>query len=402
MERHLDLGEHALANSFHDGSGKQPRFPLEVAVCPQCWHNQLTVAVDPAKMFKEYLYVSGTSEFFLDYFKSFAEKATAQRGGAGSVCDIGCNDGSQLDAFAKLGWRTFGVDPSENLASRRESGGHKTITGFWSAAAARQLREQFGVKEVDVLTAQNVFAHTAEVEEFLAACKLLMSPSSRLLIQTGQAMMFENNEFDAIYHEHISYFSVSSMSALAKRAGFILQDAEMTDLHGKSHLFTLMPDAPQTLKASPNVGKLLRAESWRYERGFYSRFAENVAGTINKFNKTVEALRGEGRKLVGLGASARGMTFLNSARCRLDYILDRSPLKQGLLTPGSNIPIVAQEKIREEKHPVALIPLSWGLFNEILAQVCEMAPELEYVAVRYIPKVKIEKSIVNKEVCGND
>ena len=391
LENYLDLGAQPLANSYHDNSAELPRYPLGVSVCPRCWHNQLTVAVDPAEMFVSYPYVSGTSEHLRAYFEDFARRVTQRRGGAGSVCDIGCNDGSQLNAFAKLGWRTFGADPSENLAGQRAAGGHKTITGFFGRETARQLQDEFGVQNMDVLTAQNVFAHTADVGEFLAGCRILMSPSSRLLIQTSQATMFENNEFDTVYHEHVSFFSASSMSALARRAGFVLTDAEVVNIHGNSYVFTLAPESSPPPKVMPGVAARLQAEAPRYDLGFYARFAENVGRTLDDFNRAVGKLRGEGRKLVGLGAAAKGMTFLNSARCRLDYILDKNPLKCGLFTPGENIPIVPQEQIREEQNPVALVPLAWNFYDEIIAQVRETAPSLDYVSVRYFPRVKIDK-----------
>ncbi|MGI9338186.1 MAG: class I SAM-dependent methyltransferase [Gammaproteobacteria bacterium] len=389
IEKYLDLGKTPLANSYHDGGADLPRYPLGLSVCRQCWHNQLTVAVTPSEMFSHYAYVSGTSPRLREYFRDFARQTTAQTGSAGRVLDIGCNDGSQLNAFAELGWHTFGVDAAQNLAERCAE--HKIITGFFGVDAARRLRDTFGTETMDVLTAQNVFAHTAKIDDFLAGCRMLMSPRSRLLIQTSQAMMFENNEFDTIYHEHISFFSVSSMAACAKRAGLLLTDVRIADIHGGSYVFTLMPDAPGAPQPSQAVADRLLAEKPRRERGFYARYAGGVGRTIADFDKATNALRLEGRKLIGLGAAAKGISFINVAGCRPDYIVDNNPLKCGLLSPGGNVAIVAPDKLRDEKSPVAFIALAWNLLDEMLGQINAIAPQLDYAVLRYFPRVVADK-----------
>ena len=389
MDNYLDLGKTPLANSYHDGKTSLPHYPLGLSVCRQCWHNQLTGAVTPSEMFSHYKYVSGTSARLCEYFGEFARHITAQQNGVGSVLDIGCNDGSQLNAFAELGWQTCGVDAAQNLAGR--CAGHNIITGFFGRDTARRLCDSFGVETIDVLTAQNVFAHTAQVDDFLAGCRMLMSPSSRLIIQTSQATMFENNEFDTIYHEHISFFSVRSMAACARRAGFVLTDVRIADIHGNSYVFTLMLDTPSAPPQSKAMLERLKVESPRYQRDFYTRYAKGVECILADFDKTTKALRAEGRKLVGLGAAAKGISFLNVANCRPDYIVDNNPLKCGLLSPGGNVPIVAPDKLRDEKSKVAFIALAWNLCDEMLAQIADIAPQSDYAVVRYFPRVAVDR-----------
>ena len=208
-----------MANNFHDKSTQSNEYPLELMVCPNCYHCQLHFIIDPEILFKNYKYVSGTSQTGLDFFKKNAEliNESANIKNA-SVLDIACNDGSQLDFFKDLGWNTYGVDPATNLYNLSSAKGHKIICDFWNEDIAKQL------PPMDVIIAQNVFAHTEYIDIFLQNCKIIMKPTSTLYIQTSQKNMIINGEFDTIYHEHISFFNAKSMDILVTRNGLVLNN----------------------------------------------------------------------------------------------------------------------------------------------------------------------------------
>ncbi len=210
----LDLNTQPLANSYHQIGESLPEFPLGVNLCTRCFHVQQFVAVNPDLMFKDYLYVSGTSTTLLEYFDWFAKRLD-EKYGAGfgvqkSVLDIACNDGTQLAAFKKYGWDIYGVDPAENLLERSRAVGGTIVCDYWNLETAQAMGKKF-----DVLVAQNVFAHVGDPFGFLEACKKAMHEGSKLHIQTSQADMFAHGQFDTIYHEHISFFSARSMRTLA-------------------------------------------------------------------------------------------------------------------------------------------------------------------------------------------
>src|SRR5271165_1803863 len=197
LDPYLDLGRQPLANSYHDGSAPLDEFPLGVSVCPDCWHTQLTVAVDPDLMFKNYLYVSGTTSTLSRYFVDFVLRTERDQPLTRPlrVLDIASNDGSLLEKFKLRGHVVQGVDPADNLRSRSHAKDIPTIVGYWNEAALGQIGEQF-----DVIVAMNVLGHITYPAEFLALCGRALKPHGRIYIQTSQALMVKNGEFDTIYH----------------------------------------------------------------------------------------------------------------------------------------------------------------------------------------------------------
>ena len=191
----LDLNKQPLANDYHDGEDKDT-FPLKINACRECYHVQLSVVVNPDLMFKEYLYVSGTSKTLHSYFERFVEICEEYVPNRGKILDIACNDGTQLDKFKNKGWKTYGVDPAENLYELSKNN-HNVKCEYWDEKVAKSFRETF-----EVITAQNVFAHVDDIHGFLRACFSVLSESGVVLIQTSQADMIIDNQFDTIYHAH--------------------------------------------------------------------------------------------------------------------------------------------------------------------------------------------------------
>jgi hypothetical protein len=357
----LNLGEQPLANSYHKKDEVLEKFPLNLNLCENCFHLQLSHIVNPDLLFRNYLYVSGTTETLRKYFEwfvNFVEEYSSLN--SGSVLDIACNDGTQLDYFKNSGWATYGIDPSENLFED-SSKNHNIICDYFDA-------KHFN-KKFDVITAQNVFAHNENAKEFLDNCYELMHDDSLLFIQTSQSEMINNNEFDTIYHEHISFFNINSFNELAKRTKLHLIDVIKTPVHGISYVFVL---------SKKNINKSLvnNLISVEREKGLlsndtYVNYRKNVLDIVKEFTESVENYRNEGYRVIGYGAAAKGMTFLNFANTRMDYIIDDNPLKQGLLTPGTDTEIKSIDVLNEysSDDKIVFVPLAWNFFSEIKERI---------------------------------
>ncbi len=357
----LDLNNQPLANSYKNSKDAvEDFFPLAIKVCQVCHHVQLTHIVNPDLIYKNYLYVSGTTKTYVDYMDWYAKFCIEKLGHTpSSVLDIGCNDGSQLDKFKALNVDTYGVDPAENLYET-SSKNHKVTCGYFDDKYNRSH---------DIITIQNAFAHNPNPLELLKNCKKNLEIDGLLFIQTSQADMILNNEFDTIYHEHISYYNIKSMMFLCNRVGLNLIDVVKTPIHGTSYIFIISADrsAPNTIK---NLVEMETAAGL-YDNFTYTKYTSNCIEKVANFAERVEYWRDQGYKIVGYGAPAKGNTFLNFARIPLDIIIDDNKLKQGLFTPGSSIEIVGSEILGTytEDDKVLFIPLAWNFFKEIKQRI---------------------------------
>ena len=374
----LDLGKQPLANSFHTPEEKLEEYELKLMGCDQCWHTQLSIAVDPDLLFKNYLYTSGTSKTLKEYFEWFAESLGHYNSEESTVLDIACNDGTQLDYFKKNGWKTYGVDPATNLHPISTGKGHTVICDYWNRETAKKL------PKFDLIVAQNVFAHTVDVEEFLLACKDAMANTTRLIIQTSQAEMFERNQFDAIYHEHISYFSISSMKKIVERLGLYLVRSWKPNVHGISYFFEITKTRPKD--GASNVFEELKKEKFKYNKRFYQDYKDSALKCLNDLKDYID--KNQGKKIIGYGAAAKGMTVINAGDIKLDYIVDDSPLKQGLLCPGSDIPIKSNDTLIKEPGDLIIVPLAWNFFDEIRNKVKFLRPKNKDTFVLYFPQIR--------------
>ena len=357
----LDLNDQPLANSYKKSKDEpEASYPLKINRCEHCYHVQLTHVVNPDLIYKNYLYVSGTTKTYVDYMSWYADFVCEQFNVfPQSVLDIGCNDGSQLDKFKSRGLKTFGVDPAENLFEL-SSKNHNVTCGYFD--------EKY-LQPVDIITIQNAFAHNPNPLELLKNCKKNLNIDGLIFIQTSQADMILNDEFDTIYHEHISFYNIKSMMFLCNRAGLNLIDVIKTPIHGTSYIFVISADT----SAPANIKNLVEIETnaGLYNKETYTRYSKNCIDMVEKFREVVEEHRTNGYKIVGYGAPAKGNTFLNFAKVPLDMIIDDNPMKQGLYTPGSSIGIVGSEVLKsfEEHDRILFIPLAWNFFKEIRERI---------------------------------
>jgi 2-polyprenyl-3-methyl-5-hydroxy-6-metoxy-1,4-benzoquinol methylase len=387
----LDLKKQPLANSYKKSIDEtELYFPLAINRCEHCFHVQLTHRVNPDLMFKDYAYVSGTAKTQLEYFEWFAEFAKEKFGTMPStVLDIGCNDGSQLNAFQDRGAETYGVDPAENLFST-SSQRHKVVCGYFTG---KEWSSKF-----DVITCQNAFAHNFDQLKLLQDIGGNMHNESLLFATTSQCDMILNGEFDTIYHEHLSFYNIKSIDALCKRAGLNLIDVVKSPVHGMSYIFIISKykRAPKTIQNLID----LETKKGLYDTRTYETYAKKCQEVAVYFSGVIKRYREQGIPVVGFGAPAKGNTLMNFAGIGPDFTIDENPLKQGLYCPGVNVPIYGIEKLKEldPTKPVCFIPLAWNFYDEIVKKIKANRQESNDIYVKYFPSFEIKEEIMYHSV----
>ena len=386
----LDLGRQPPANNLRQhASDVEPDFPLNVVRCAHCNHLQLDTIVDPDILYKNYLYVSGTSQTYMDYMNWYAEfVCESYTGMPDSVLDIGCNDGSQLDAFKRLGGdyktiETYGVDPAENLYPI-SSAKHGVALGFWNRNNPAAHRKY------DVITSQNAFSHIPDPLAYLQLVRDCLHDDGLMFISTSQADMVLNGEFDTIYHEHISFYNALSMKRLAERAGLFLVDVVKTPIHGISYIFVLS----KTQYNEQRIANILAMEKHQglQNPDTYTRWANRAREIMAEASATVNVYRDNGFKIVGYGAAAKGMTFITAANIACDVIIDDNPLKVGKYLPGANTLIVDSNYLTNSltsDDRVFFVPLAWNFFSEIQSKILARRQNDSDRFLRYFPAVEV-------------
>ena len=384
----LDLNNQPLANSYHKDDEILEEYPLGLNLCEDCYHLQLTHIVNPDLLFKNYLYCSGTTQTLRDNFEWFSNFVLEEAPVSKSVLDIACNDGTQLDCFKEKGVGTYGIDPAENLYELSSKNHNVKCEYFDSSLYNRTF---------DVIIAQNVFAHNSDPKKFLDDCCELMEDDSRLYIQTSQAHMVQNNQFDTVYHEHISFFNINSFNELVKRTNLNLIDVIKTPVHGVSYLFVLSKQdmiTPYYIRNKHRIQNLIdvERETGLYSKKTYEDYKRNILNIVESFKKVVKHVQGE-YPVIGYGAAAKGNTFLNFADIKLDYVIDDNELKQGLYTPGTNIEIKSVELLKEygEDDRILFVPLAWNFYDEIRKRIKKVRDNKNDRFLKYFPNIEVEK-----------
>lgn len=383
LKKYLDFGPQPLANSYHYGMNLD-YYPLAVQFCENCCHTQLTASVDPKEMFEHYLYISDTSKTLTNYFESLCEKILARNESKQlDVLEIACNSGLFLEMFAKKGMNCFGVDPAINLRDMSKKRNLDVLVEFWNEGTAEKLSQE---KTFDIICAIHVLPHVPDPVAFLRSCKKVMRPDGKIYIQTSQCNMFDNNEFDAIYHEHVSYFTATSFGRMASDLGLKITGAWKAPIHSMCFVFELS-HAEENCKDFVDMC-IHEIENKRDIFESYVQFSENAQKIKNDLLQSINNFRKRKVKVVGYGASAKGNTLLNWLGCKLDYIVDDNNLKWGYLTPGMNIPIVAPTQLYNEPSAVAIVCLAWNFFDEIHQNV-KSNTILKHKFIKYFPEVRV-------------
>jgi C-methyltransferase C-terminal domain/Putative zinc binding domain/Methyltransferase domain len=374
VEEFLDLGNTALANKFlrpDELEAPEPRYPLRVGLCHGCGHVQLIDPVPPSAMFEDYLYMSSASDtlkgHFDDLSRLLVERHKLQTDDL--VIDIGANDASLLSAFRRHGVRTLGVDPARNLASLSADRGVERFTGFFGASTAPEIVARWG--RAAIITATNTFPHIPELRDFVTGIHTALAPRGAFVIEAHYLVdMLDQTAFDTIYHEHVSYWALTPMRQLFARMGMEVVRAERLPIHhGQLRVWVQRKgegDVDETVAAILENERRLGIG----QLDTYQAFGDRVRQIKRDLQSTLTRLKREGKRVVGYGAPAKGSTlleFLQIGPDLVEYIADRSALKQGRYTPGSHIPIVSPERLLADRPDYTLL-LAWNFADEVLRQ----------------------------------
>ncbi len=391
----IDLGMSPLCESFltkEQLGTPEPYYPLHVRVCDACWLGQLPQFVSPTHIFTEYAYFSSFSTSWLAHAKRYCEmiKRRLGLGPKSFVIELGSNDGYLLRHFLALGVPVLGVEPASNVAEAARANGVPTLVAFFSADVAKQIAAERGC--ADLIVANNVLAQVPELNDFVAGMVHLLAPEGVLTIEVPHLeRLIAENQFDTIYHEHFSYFSLGTMTRLAAAHGLMAIDVETLPTHGGSLRVYLAHQGSQH-PVSIRVGDVLAQER---QAGLdalvtYADFSRQVQRTKRKLLSVLIKAKEEGKRICGYGAPGKGNTLLNYCGIGTDFLnftVDRNPYKHGRFTPGMHIPIYPIEMIDSAKpHYILILP--WNLKHEIVQQMSH-AEEWGAKFIVPIPEVSI-------------
>ena len=338
---------------------------------------QLADVIDPELLFRNYLYVTGTSDTIAEHNVRYAA-AVVELVGLGAddlVVEAASNDGSLLRCFQTHGVRTLGIEPATNIAEQARAAGVETVNRFFEPECAADVRAEHGPAKVVI--GNNVLAHVDTPVDFLRAARALISSDGYVIVEVPQLREFvERLEYDTVYHEHLSYFSVTSLMRVCEEAGLCVERIDHVPVHGGS---VRMYAAPVEALAEHGAAVRALADEERDE-GLTSierfrRFATDVQANREALLALLTRLKAEGKTVAGYGAPAKGNTLLNYCGIGTDllpYTVDKSPLKVGLYTPGSHIPVLPVETLLERRPDYVLI-LAWNFADEIVRQQAEYA-----------------------------
>ncbi len=369
----LELGDHPLANGFLRADQldePELRFPLDVHACLDCGLIQVADHVPPG-YFRHYVYVPSASEVMQDHFRGLADRlATLALASPDALTvDIGCNDGLFLGALRERGARTLGIDPATNIVELARARGIEVVNEYLTPELGASIREGHGPASVIVTT--NTFHHIDDLDAFMEAVLELLAGDGVFVVEVPHALeIVEQNEFDGVYHEHVSQLTVKSFVDLFRRFGMTVTAIERLDVHGGS--LRVFAQREDHARPSADVEAWVEEERRRglFEAATYDAFRERVGRLREELVALLGDLRANGARLAGYGASARGNTLLNYYGIGpglLDFVADRNELKQGLYTPGAHIPVVAPERILEQR-PDHLLVIAWNFADEIMRQ----------------------------------
>jgi len=377
-ETFCDLGMSPISNAFistQQANAMERFYPLHAFVCSSCWLVQLGEFQPPEEIFDEqYAYFSSISESWLEHSKRYTEAMTNRfaLNEQSLVVEIASNDGYLLQYFVEKNVPVLGIEPTANTASVAEQKGVTSWVKFFGQTTAAELIAQN--KRPDLLLGNNVLAHVPDINDFVGGMKTALAPQGVITMEFPHLLnLIELNQFDTIYHEHFSYLSLVSVESVFAHHGLTLFDVEELPTHGGSLRIYARHQEDQSKAVSERVGSLRDREigAGLTNINTYRAFGEAANKVKRDLLRFLIAQKEAGKVVVGYGAPAKGNTLLNYCGIRtdlLDYTVDKSPHKQGMLLPGVRIPILAPEEIVETQPDFVLI-LPWNLRDEIVAQL---------------------------------
>ena len=391
LQHVLSLGNSPLANNLLNSPNEETeKYPLEMKYCPECHNCQLSCVVPPHKMFDNYLYVSSMMASFRKHFEDAARKYIERFGLSKDsfVIDIGSNDGIALKPFKEHGIRVLGIEPAGNVAKIANERGITTMHAYFDHEQVSHIIETRG--RANIVTASNVFAHADDLQSIATGAFRLLKERGVFIIEVQYLLDTLNDlTFDNIYHEHVNYWSVTSLNNFFERLGFKITDVEHIDTHGGS-IRVYAQKRGATVKPSVRSFLMKEKECGLLDFNTYKRFAEKVETRKRRFKKNLDTLKANSNRIVGYGSPAKATTALNYfgiSNDQIDFIVEDNPLKQGKYLPGINIPIKGKDALKVLGPNDVVIILAWNFAKEIVAN----NQELEKRGVRFISIKDLEK-----------
>ena len=374
LKRVVSLGYQPLANNLlNKQNEKCELYPLEVNYCEKCHNCQLSVSVDPKKMFSNYLYTSSTSKIFQDHFVKASEKYIKDfklNKKRSYIIDIGSNDGIALKPFIDKGFKkVLGVEPAKNLAKLANKKKIKTFNGFLDKKNLKKIK-----KGADLILASNVFAHSDKLQEMAECMFKLLSKKGTIIIEVQYLMnTLKDLTFDNIYHEHYNYWSLTSLTNFFKKFDSVIFRSEKVDTHGGSIRVYIKKN--KKTKIEKSVKQMLKEEEKFGIKKFntYKKFGEKVYEIRENIRRNLKKIKKNSKLIIGYGAPAKATTALNffGISKEIDFVVEDNKLKHNKYIPGVNIPIKDKSKITNKKN--TLIVLAWNFYNDIKKNNSELS-----------------------------
>ena len=374
----IDLGPTPLANSFLRSAAEfaaEESFPMSVYFCDGCSLVQLLEVVDPEILFRDYIYVTGTADSIVTHNHNYAATVTEllQLTPSDLVVEVASNNGQLLKCFQKQGVRVLGVEPATNIAQMATADGVETVNEFFSSSTAPDLRSAHGPAKAVI--GNNVLAHVDDTKDFLRGCKMLLAEDGLVITEVPYLKEFvERTEFDTVYHEHLCYFGVNSMISLCDSVGLSIRRIDEVSVHGGS----IRMYAERAENGNGHASEVLAMADAEKREGLtsfetFQNFADRVRRIRTDLVAMLDRLKADGCKLAAYGAPAKGNTLLNYCGIDskvLDFAVDKNPLKVGMFTPGSRLPVLPVSALLEHQPDYVLI-LAWNFADEIIEQQSE-------------------------------
>lgn len=365
----IDLGESPLANNLLNSlDDVDELYPLKMMYCPKCHNCQLSCVVPAGKMFDHYLYVSSTAKTFREHFELVSQKYISQfnLNENSIVVDIGSNDGIALKPLKEHNIKVIGVEPAKNISDIANNNGIKTLNEYFTLSTANKIKNEYGT--VDLVTASNVFAHADDLKEMTNAVFSMLKPEGSFVVEVQYLMdTFKDLTFDNIYHEHVNYWSVTSLNNFFNNLGFLVTKVEHINTHGGSIRVYVQNNGNDVDDSVLNF--LFLEEKYGMKNiDTYLHFAKRVEEVRKNVLNNINKLISENNVIVGYGSPAKATTSLNYygiTSNEIKYIIEDNPLKHGKVLPGVRIPIYSKSKLDEIKPDIVLV-MAWNFFDDIV------------------------------------
>ncbi len=392
LHKFLSLGHQPPSDAFlkaYDLQQPEITYPLDVFICKQCQLVQLGHAVNPEVLFQDYVYNSGTNNSLKINFKNLVDRIVDrwQLTSSDLAIDVGSNDGTLLENYLVHQVRILGIDPSSATSIALEKN-IPTMVDFFNEQTAFQAIQQYGPAKV--ITATNVFAHIDQLHSFMRGISCLLASDGIFISESHYLLdLITKMQYDAIYHEHLRYYSLKPLIHLFSQFNMEIIDAERISTHGGS--IRIYAAKKGSHSVSPSVEKLisLEEENGLYQIDTFNKYAQQVKDNKFELLKILVDLKKQGKSIIGIGAPAKGNTLLNYCSLgpdMIDYLAEKSELKIGLFAPGTHIPVIDEERLWREQPDYGLL-LSWNIADELIPKLQAKGYKGKFIIPNPTPRV---------------